>query len=141
VYYRVRAKGAATQYLRAERAIPLAANPLLRPQRGIAMARVAFAAGRALIAWSAIGDYYGITHSKVRNAFADLLNNSRAFVAQNNRERHAVTIQCFYGEIGVANSAGHQANQNLIWPWSIYGDIFYLRRRTGLIQQDRLALN
>jgi len=87
------------------------------------MARITTPAGRTGLAWGPIGKDYGVTNFKMRHALADLLNDSRAFMAEDNRERHAATIEVLHGEIRVADPARDNPDKNLIWSGWIDDDV------------------
>jgi len=57
------------------------------------------------------------------DSFADLLDVACTFVAQNDGERHPVAVQVLHREVGVADAAGDESNQDLVGTGRIDEDI------------------
>ena len=108
----VRCKGAASQNLRADGSVAGPLDSRSRAQRHIAVPRVAPTARRTLFAWRSVGNHDWVADRDILHAFPNLLDDSRSLMPKHDRELHAVPMEHLYGQIGVADSAGNDANQN-----------------------------
>src|SRR5437660_3954111 len=103
-------------------AIARAADARLGDPLGLAEDRITALADRARAAGDAPRDDCPVIRPDGGHRSADALDDAGALVAEEDRESHAPAVHVLDVEIGVANTARGQADENLVVPEIIEGD-------------------
>jgi hypothetical protein len=94
-----------------------------------------------LFARGAVSDHDRVAHGQMLDALAHGVDVAGSLVAKDNGERHAVSIERLDREVGVADSAGRQANPYLVRTGIIDDDIAENGGRTRLLQKHGLGID
>src|SRR5579864_320757 len=126
---------AAAQHRGEERAVR-AVHPPLRPERGGAAPRVSPLALRALPARRAPGDHDAVARRDRRHLRADILDDARALVPEEDREVHPPPIRLDDVHVGVAETARLDPDDHLLRAGRVENELLDGRLRSRFREDD-----